>query len=160
MLDSIYLSWLGIVYLIMLFIPNFFWTKHQPLGYDAKSENLILLTLERIGQVLVTCFAIISFQKIIWQWDILLIIATIAMFFYEGYWIRYFHSDCTLQDFYSSSWSNFTSFSFFVFRNLWKTYLACCFYNYFRNRTYRNTLWTFSKDKCLISKMFLFFSWF
>ena len=32
MLDSIYLSWLGIIYLIMLFIPNFFWTKYQPLG--------------------------------------------------------------------------------------------------------------------------------
>lgn len=102
MLDSIYLSWLGIIYLIMLFIPNFFWTKHQPFDYDAKSENLILLILERIGQGLVTCFAIISFQKIIWQWDILLIIATIAMFLYEGYWIRYFHSDCTLQDFYTS----------------------------------------------------------
>ena len=27
-------SYIGLLYLLMLFIPNLFWTKHQPTGYE------------------------------------------------------------------------------------------------------------------------------
>ena len=37
-------SYIGLLYLLMLFIPNLFWTKHQPTGYEkyAVRENRIL----------------------------------------------------------------------------------------------------------------------
>ena len=47
-------SYVGILYLFMLFVPNIIWTKYLPEGYEdsAKKENKILLTFERIGEVL------------------------------------------------------------------------------------------------------------
>ena len=45
-------SYIGLIMLLMLFIPNFIWTRNQPKDYDkyAKNENKFLLALERIGQ--------------------------------------------------------------------------------------------------------------
>ena len=49
-------SYVGLVFLVMLFVPNLLWTKHQPKDYAqyASKENKILLALERIGEVTVT----------------------------------------------------------------------------------------------------------
>ena len=45
-------SYVGVIYLLMLFIPNIIWAKNQPKGYDASDENKILGIFERIGEIL------------------------------------------------------------------------------------------------------------
>lgn len=52
-------SYIGLIFLLMLTIPNLIWTRHQPKGYDFQGENKILLILERAGQVIVTCIVLI-----------------------------------------------------------------------------------------------------
>ncbi len=107
----------GIIFLIMLFVPNIIWARRgQPEGYaeQAKKENRVLLTLERIGEVLVsTCLVVFpaidphvryfrgngvffEYRVIIW------LTAFVLMVLYECYWIRYFRSKKTLSDLYSS----------------------------------------------------------
>lgn len=99
------LSYVGVIYLLMLFIPNIIWTKYKPEGYEeyVKNENKILLTFERIGEILV-CISVLIFsdfniRKTIWcAW---LILSFVLMLFYEMYWVRYFKSKHTMKDFYS-----------------------------------------------------------
>ena len=98
-------SYIGLIFLIMLFVPNIIWSKKLPQGYSNKNENKILLIFERIGQVSTTCCALIfsdfNFQK--WtDWSWWLIASIILMIMYEIWWGRYFHSKRTLSDFYSS----------------------------------------------------------
>ena len=59
-------SYVGLIFLLMLFIPNFFWTKNVPKGYKeyADRENKILLVLERMGEVMVTTI-VICFKDIV-----------------------------------------------------------------------------------------------
>ena len=54
-------SYIGLIYLLMLFVPNFFWTKNKPKGYDeyAKKENRVLLSLERVGEAAVSFLVLI-----------------------------------------------------------------------------------------------------
>ncbi len=100
-------SYIGLIFLIMLFVPNFFWTKNQPKGYDeyVKNENKALLVLERTGEVAVTCLVLI-FSDFNPQgfsvWLLWLVAAFACMILYELYWIRYFRSKKTMNDFYSS----------------------------------------------------------
>ena len=78
----------------------------MPEGYEdsAKKENKVLLTFERIGEVL-TCVIVLVFsdfnpRKTIWvTW---LVISFAFMILYEIYWIRYFKSEHTMMDMYSS----------------------------------------------------------
>ena len=53
---------IGIVYLLMLFIPNMIWVKNQPIDYEKYviSENKILQIFERVGEILVCCFLVVS----------------------------------------------------------------------------------------------------
>jgi hypothetical protein len=98
-------SYVGLIFLLMLTIPNLIWTKHQPIGYDFQGENKILMIFERVGQVLVTCFALIfsDFNLRPWSlWTLWLIAAVILMLMYECWWARYFKSQKSLVDFYSS----------------------------------------------------------
>ncbi len=100
-------SYVGLLYLLMLFIPNMIWAKHQPRGYEeyVKNENKILQILERIGEVLVSCFVLIfsdfnvRFDSV---WSIWLLVSFVLMLLYEVYWVRYFKSEKTMADFYSS----------------------------------------------------------
>jgi hypothetical protein len=81
-------SYIGLIFLMMLTIPNLIWTKHQPEGYDFHNENRILLIFERVGQVLVTCTALIfsDFNLRPWStWTLWLVAATILMLMYEGW---------------------------------------------------------------------------
>ena len=99
------LSYIGLIFLIMLFVPNFFWTKHKPKDYDryAKNENRILLALERFGEVTVSCLLLIFSDFNIDAASprlIFLVAAFILMILYEIFWIRYFRSDQTMRDFY------------------------------------------------------------
>lgn len=107
MLGHFGFSYVGFIYLLMLFIPNIFWAKYKPAGYDdiVSNENKILLGLERVGQVLVSCVAIIFNDydlKPFSLWSLWLIVSFILMIIYEICWIRYFNSEHTLKDFYGS----------------------------------------------------------
>lgn len=94
-------------FLLMLFIPNIIWSKHQPVGYEAyvKNENKALVWLERIGEVSVTCISLIfqdfNIEKISY-WSIFLLVSFIFMVLYEIWWIRYFRSPKEMKDFYKS----------------------------------------------------------
>lgn len=98
-------SYIGMVFLILLFIPNIIWTKNMPQGYSTEQENKILLFFERTGEVLTSCCALIFsdfnlHQRNAWSWW--LIAAFLVMAMYELWWIRYFRSSRKLTDFYSS----------------------------------------------------------
>ena len=98
-------SYVGLIFLLMLTIPNLIWTKHQPTGYDPHNENKTLLIFERVGQVCVTCSALVfsDFNIHSWSvWTFWLIAAIIFMLLYEWWWLRYFKSQKSLTDFYSS----------------------------------------------------------
>lgn len=105
MLGHFGFSYVGAIYLVMLFVPNIIWSKNQPVGYTSDRENRILSVFERIGEVAVTCTALIfsdfnlRFDSF---WSLWLLISAIFMFLYEIYWIRYFRSQKMLEDFYSS----------------------------------------------------------
>ena len=99
----------------MLFVPNLIWAKKEkPAGYEesAKRENKILLAFERIGEVLMSAslvlFPALNPKVMIldgfsFEWKILLwITAFVLMVLYEGYWIKYFRSPKTINDFYMS----------------------------------------------------------
>ena len=98
-------SYVGLIFLIMLFVPNFIWTKHKPKDYEkyVKNENRLLLTLERIGEVLVCAIILIfsDFNVRASLWILWLAAALILMILYEIFWIRYFRSEKTMKDFYS-----------------------------------------------------------
>ena len=100
-------SYVGLVFLVMLMVPNIIWSKNQPKDYDkyVVNENKVLLTLERIGEVSVSCIALIfsDFNLRPWTtWSWWLVAAFVLMVLYEIYWIRYFRSERTMRDFYSS----------------------------------------------------------
>ena len=100
-------SYVGLLYLLMLFIPNFFWTQNKPQDYDKYSvnENKVLLCLERVGEVLVCCLVLIFSDYNVHKislWSLWLLVSLVLMFLYECYWVRYFKSEKRLKDFYSS----------------------------------------------------------
>ncbi len=98
-------SYIGLIFLLMLIIPNLIWVKHQPQEYNFRNENRVLLLLERVGQVLVTCTALVftDYNPDGWSLRTLWLIgAVILMLAYEVWWIQYFKSRKTLADFYSS----------------------------------------------------------
>lgn len=105
MLGHLGFSYIGMIFLLMLIVPNLIWTKNQPPGYTAENENKILLYFERAGEVFVTCTALIfsDFNLKDWSvWSLWLIAAIILMVLYELWWIKYFRSERTMSDFYSS----------------------------------------------------------
>lgn len=97
-------SYVGLIFLLLLLIPNLIWTKKQPTGYDPSGENRVLLAFERIGEVS-ACVCALCFSDFNigsqpeWWW---LAAAAGLMALYELWWIRYFRSRRTLADFYSS----------------------------------------------------------
>ena len=100
-------SYVGLIYLIMLMLPNIIWTKNQPKDYEkyVSGENKVLLGFERTGEVLVSCAALIfsDFNIRSWSnWSLWLVASFFLMVLYEIYWIRYFRSERTMKDFYRS----------------------------------------------------------
>ncbi|WP_407413520.1 hypothetical protein [Methanobrevibacter sp.] len=97
-------SYIALIFLIMLFVPNIIWAKNKPEDYDAysKDENRILTIIERIGQVLIICSIFFADDIIFTPWILMLILAFIFMILYELYWIKYFRSPKTMKDMYSN----------------------------------------------------------
>ena len=100
-------SYIGLIWMIMLTVPNLIWTKNQPTDYEkySSNENKILLAFERCGQVIVTTTALIftdfNFKGFNF-WLPVLAVSFILMVLYELSWIRYFRSEKTMQDYYRS----------------------------------------------------------
>lgn len=100
-------SYVGLIFLVMLMTPNFLWTKNKPQDYDkyVMNENKVLLVLERMGEVLVSGLSLIFSDfnpRDVSVWGLWLLAACVLMILYEIFWVRYFRSEKTMQDFYSS----------------------------------------------------------
>lgn len=100
-------SYIGLLFLIMLFVPNIYWAKNKPERYDEFSgnENKVLGLFERIGEVLVSTLILIFKEcniRLHSIWMFWLVIAFVLMILYELYWLRYFKSKKTMADQYSS----------------------------------------------------------
>ena len=100
-------SYVGLIYLIMLMAPNILWIKNQPRDYEkyVANEKRILVILERTGEVLVSCLVLIFSDFNVKPWSgqsWWLVLSFLLMLCYELYWLRYFRSEKTMGDFYSS----------------------------------------------------------
>lgn len=51
-------SYVGLIFLFLLFMPNIAWSKHKPKGYTADGESKVLRAFETVGQITVTCIAL------------------------------------------------------------------------------------------------------
>lgn len=105
MLGHLGFSYVGFIYLMMLWIPNTLWSKRKPVDYDTSKENKLLLFLERAGQVSCTLSILIFADfniKAFSPWSLWLIISFLLMLLYEIYWIRYFTNEHTEENFYRS----------------------------------------------------------
>ena len=77
-------SYMGLIFLLMLFIPNIIWTKHKPKDYEqyVVNENKVLLLFERIGEILI-CGIVLIFSDFNLRkpnlWTIWLILAVLLM---------------------------------------------------------------------------------
>ncbi|WP_343207891.1 hypothetical protein [Anaerolentibacter hominis] len=103
MLGHFGFSYVGLIYLLMLFLPNMLWSRRKPEGYTSKGENRILGILEQTGQVLTTCCALIFSDFNInpsagWR-NVWLFISFLIMLLYEYCWVRYFRQP-TMANFY------------------------------------------------------------
>lgn len=100
-------SYIGFIMLLMLMVPNIIWSRNKPLDYDkyVVNEKKGLLLFERIGEITTTVTALIfrdfNIQEISFRL-IFLAIAIALMILYEAYWLRYFKSEKTMKDMYSS----------------------------------------------------------
>ena len=99
-------SYTGLIFLLMLFVPNLIFAHRMPDGFAELShrENKFLVALERVGQVCVTCCALIFSDfnlRPFSAWSLWLIGAVALMLLYEIAWVRYFRSP-TLETFYNS----------------------------------------------------------
>lgn len=98
-------SYIGLIYLLMLFIPNIIWARNTPQGYTAEQENKFLLAMERIGEALTCCCALLFSDfnpQGLSGWSWWLAASFLLMLLYEMWWIRYFRSRRQMEDFYSS----------------------------------------------------------
>ena len=91
-------SYIGLIWLIMLFIPNYIWTRNKPQDYEkyTTADNKVLIALERFGQFVVTPVALIfsDFNYKGWNfWLSVLLVSLLCMILYEISWIRYFKSE-------------------------------------------------------------------
>lgn len=105
MLGHIGFSYIGLIFLLMLFVPNIIWMKKIPDGYSSKDESKVLQVFERAGEAATTACALLftDFNLHGWSnWTWWFIAAAVFMVMYELWWIRYFCSERKLNDFYSS----------------------------------------------------------
>ena len=103
MLGHLGFSYIGLVYMLMLQIPNIMWARCKLEGYDPSGENSVLLVFERAGQVLCT-ISILLFTDynptVLEPWTAWFVASVALMLLYECYWVRYFRSSRTVVDFY------------------------------------------------------------
>jgi hypothetical protein len=103
MLGHFGFSYIGLIYLLLLIIPNSLWARNKPEAYDLSRENKTLQLFERAGQILCTA-AILLFSdynpQTLELWTLWLFASALLMLLYEVYWLRYFKSRKTIRDFY------------------------------------------------------------
>lgn len=96
----------GLIYLLLLFVPNIIFLKHRPSGFsELPAEDRILGILERIGEVGITMIAPISKNlnpQGLSPWLTVFIASAVFMLLYELWWLRYFKSQKRLEDLFSS----------------------------------------------------------
>ena len=89
-------SWIGLVYLLILYIPNILWARQKPLGYDRIVDHEVtwMVWLERAGEVLVTVFALIFAEtnphEPVNAWTTWLVFSVSCMMLYIAAWRLYF----------------------------------------------------------------------
>lgn len=52
-------SYIGLLFLLLLFLPNLLWASRKPQGYTSENENRVLLLFERAGEALTCCCALV-----------------------------------------------------------------------------------------------------
>lgn len=96
-------SYIGLIFLACLFIPNLFFGRHQPTDPITVKENELFLALERVGQalcsLLVLIFDNLNLHGPRW-WNAWLGIALIFMVLYLLCWGRYFRGGHLSKDAY------------------------------------------------------------
>ena len=60
-------SYIGLVFLLALFIPNIIWAGKRPQGYTTEKENKVLLIFERTGEILTT-ICVLVFNDLQFPW--------------------------------------------------------------------------------------------
>ena len=57
---SLGFSYMGLIYMLMLLLPNFLWVKNKPKDYEnyVQNENGVLRVLERAGEIAVSYFVL------------------------------------------------------------------------------------------------------
>lgn len=98
-------SFVGLLWLCMLIVPNLFWSRCRPEGYDPSGENKVLAALEKCGQAGVSCTSLFFCDydaPLQFPWALLLVFSFALMLLYELWWLRYFKSEKALGDMYSS----------------------------------------------------------
>ncbi len=98
-------SYVGLIYLVMLMVPNILWVKNKPADYEkyVRNENRVLAAFERIGEVLTSALVLVfaDFNLRPWTlWCLWLIVSFLLMILYELYWSQYFKSEKTMRDQY------------------------------------------------------------
>ena len=58
MLGHIGFSYVGLLFLLALIVPNLLWARRPPKGYSSAGENRGLLCFERAGEVSVSCICV------------------------------------------------------------------------------------------------------
>jgi len=102
MLGNFGFSYIGLIYMLMIVIPNVLWARRKPAGYDPSGENKVPLMFERVGQVLCTASVLLFTDytpRVFEPWTVWFVVSAALMILYEVYWIRYFRSSRTVRDF-------------------------------------------------------------
>lgn len=105
MLGHLGFSYVGLIYLLMLFIPNIVWSRSRTADSVNIRENRLLLMFERIGQAFCTCSVLIFSDYNIAppsKWGLWLAVSFLLMLLYELCWVRYFINEHTEKNFYRS----------------------------------------------------------
>ena len=96
-------SYVGLIFLCCLFLPNILYGLHPPTDQLRVDENRVLLAFERIGQALCTVLLLI-FEDFdphgFGPWTVWLIASSVLMALYLLCWARYFLGERVSRGFY------------------------------------------------------------
>lgn len=105
MLGHFGFSYVGLIYLLMLWVPNILWARNKPVDYSPAQENKVLTVFERVGQAACTASILLFCDTNLapfTTWTLWQIASFMLMLLYEIYWIRYFTGEHTQASFYRS----------------------------------------------------------
>lgn len=104
--DRFGFSWLGVAFVVTLFVPDIVWARNRPGGPEPQATSSMALGLERLGQILV-CAALITCEPLqIGAFDPaswLVVGAAALMAAYEVWWAKYFRKHRNEPGFFGGS---------------------------------------------------------